>query len=427
MIRIINLKEEGNKDIKAFIRKSKVVFNDVTKGVEKIIEDVKKNGDKAVIEYTKKFDGIKLNNFYVSNTEIEDAYKDCEDDFIKALENAKENIKEFHKKQLKNSWIWNKDKGITLGQLYNPIYRVGIYVPGGTAAYPSTVLMNAIPAKVAGVKEIVMVTPPDKNGQVNKAILAAAKIAGVNKIFKIGGAQAVGALAFGTETIPKVDKIVGPGNIYVATAKKLVYGSVDIDMIAGPSEILIIGDENSNPKYIAADMLGQAEHDELASSILITTSIRLAEMVKNEIKEQVKGLSRREIIEKSLKDFGAIIVVEDLQKAIDLSNEIAPEHLELMVDNAFEIVNEIKNAGAIFIGEYSPEALGDYLAGPNHTLPTSGTAKFFSPLGVDDFMKKSSLIYYSRESLMKDKDKIIKLAAKEGLTAHGNSIKVRFE
>ncbi|KPU27125.1 histidinol dehydrogenase [Caloranaerobacter sp. TR13] len=428
MIKIIETGDrESVKLIKDLLNRSQLEFGEVNKSVEKILEDVKENGDTALYKYTKKFDGVELDNLIVSDDEIDEAYNNCDLQLIDALMEARDNIWNYHSKQLKNSWIWNKDKGIILGQIYNPIEKVGIYIPGGTAPYPSTVLMNAVPAKVAGVKEIIMVTPPSKSGKVNKNILAAAKVAGVDRIFKIGGAQAIGALTFGTETIPKVDKIVGPGNIYVAMAKRMVYGYVDIDMIAGPSEILIIADKNANERYIAADMLSQAEHDVLASSILITTSKELAGKVRDEIERQVKQLSRRDIIEKALKDYGVIIVVNDLKESVELSNKIAPEHLELMVDKPFELINSIKNAGAIFMGEYSPEPLGDYFAGPNHTLPTSGTAKFFSPLGVDDFYKKSSIIYYDRESLKKCKDKIIRIAEEESLTAHANSIKVRFE
>ncbi|WP_427340140.1 histidinol dehydrogenase [Caloranaerobacter sp. DY30410] len=428
MIKIIETGDrESEKLIKDLLNRSQLEFGEVNKSVEKILEDVKENGDKALYNYTKKFDGVELDNLIVSDNEIDEAYNSCDSKLVEALVEARDNIWNYHSKQLKNSWIWNKDKGIILGQIYNPIEKVGIYVPGGTAPYPSTVLMNAVPAKVAGVKEIIMVTPPSKDGKINKNILAAAKVAGVDRIFKIGGAQAIGALTFGTETIPKVDKIVGPGNIYVAMAKRMVYGYVDIDMIAGPSEILIIADDNANERYIAADMLSQAEHDVLASSILITTSKELAVKVRDEIERQVKQLSRRDIIEKALNDYGVIIVVNDLEESVELSNKIAPEHLELMVDKPFELVNSIKNAGAIFMGEYSPEPLGDYFAGPNHTLPTSGTAKFFSPLGVDDFYKKSSIIYYDRESLNKCKNKIIRIAEEERLTAHANSIKVRFE
>lgn len=430
MIKIINtLDKDGSveKEIDALLNRSQLEFGEVNKLVEDIVLNIRDNKDKAVLEYTEKFDGVKIENMLVTEEEIEEAYNACDKELIEALEEAKENIWDYHAKQLNNSWIDTKKSGIMLGQVYNPIEKVGIYVPGGTAPYPSTVLMNAVPAKVAGVEEIVMVTPPGKDGKINKHILASAKIAGVDKIFKVGGAQGVAALAFGTETIPKVYKIVGPGNIYVAIAKRIVYGYVDIDMIAGPSEILVIADEKANPEYVAADLLSQAEHDTLASSILVTTSLELAEKVKEELKKQTEVLSRKEIIEKSLKDFGSIIVAKDLKEAIALSNEIAPEHLELMVENPFELISEIKNAGAIFLGQYSPEPLGDYFAGPNHTLPTSSTAKFYSPLSTDDFVKKSSLIYYNRENLEKNKDKIIKIAESEGLTAHANSIRVRFK
>ncbi|AFS78764.1 histidinol dehydrogenase HisD [Gottschalkia acidurici 9a] len=430
MIKIINtLDENGSveKEIETLLNRSQLEFGEVNKSVEDIVLNVRDNKDSAVLEYTEKFDGVRLESLLVTEKEIEEAYNDCDKELIEALEEAKQNIWDYHSKQLNNSWIDNSKKGIMLGQVYNPIEKVGIYVPGGTAPYPSTVLMNAVPAKVAGVEEIVMVTPPGKDGKVNKHILASAKIAGVDKIFKVGGAQGIAALAFGTETIPKVYKIVGPGNIYVAIAKRLVYGYVDIDMIAGPSEILVIADETANPEYVAADLLSQAEHDTLASSILVTTSAEIAEQVKEELRKQTEVLSRKDIIEKSLKDFGAIIVAKDLEEAIKLSNAIAPEHLELMVQNPFEIISEIKNAGAIFLGQYSPEPLGDYFAGPNHTLPTSSTAKFYSPLSTDDFVKKSSLIYYNRENLEKNKDKIIKIAESEGLTAHANSIRVRFK
>ncbi|MTI68403.1 MAG: histidinol dehydrogenase [Firmicutes bacterium] len=425
---IISYKDNKFKEkVKKILDRSQLSYKNINESVEDILMNVKKYGDKAIKDYTKKFDDVNINNLMVDKKEIDLAYKNCDKDLIKALEKARKNIYDFHSKQLKNSWMWNKSQGITLGQVINPITPVGIYVPGGTAPYPSTLFMNAIPAKVAGVDEIIMVTPPNKYGKVNKNILAAAKIAGIDKIYKVGGAQAIGALAYGTEKIPKVNKIVGPGNIFVAIAKKCVYGHVDIDMIAGPSEILIIADENANEKFIAADLLSQAEHDTLASSILLTDSKDLAKKVKNEVKRQLNNLPRKEIAEKSLTQYGAIIVTDNIKEAIDLSNEIAPEHLELMVEKPFEIVNMVKNAGAIFLGEFSPEPLGDYIAGPNHTLPTSGTAKFFSPLGVDDFIKRSSLIYYNKNSLSKEKDQIIKIANSEGLNAHGNAIKVRFE
>ncbi|KNF10171.1 histidinol dehydrogenase HisD [Gottschalkia purinilytica] len=430
MIKIINTlnqNEDVQKEIDSLLNRSQLEFGEVNRLVEEIIKDIRDNKDKAVLEYTKKFDGIELKSMIVTEEEIEEAFSSCDPELIEALREARDNIWDYHSKQLNNSWIQNDKKGVMLGQIYNPVEKVGIYVPGGTAPYPSTVLMNAVPAKVAGVKEIIMVTPPSKDGKINKHILAAAKIAGVDKIFKVGGAQAIAALAFGTESIPKVYKIVGPGNIYVAIAKRIVYGYVDIDMIAGPSEILVIADETANPEYVAADMLSQAEHDTLASSILVTTCENLANKVKVELEKQTEKLSRKDIIEKSLKDFGAIIIAKDLDEAVNLSNEIAPEHLEVMVQNPFEMISQIKNAGAIFLGEYSPEPLGDYFAGPNHTLPTSSTAKFYSPLGVDDFVKKSSLIYYDRKALETNKNKIIKIAESEGLTAHANSIKVRFK
>jgi len=429
VINIIDLSREASKYdvLKGIIERGDKESKSITEAVERIIADVASHGDRAVRSYTLKFDGVGLENFEVKRDEIEQAYNTCDKEFISAMENAKERIWDYHRRQLKESWITNNQKGIMLGQLYNPLERVGIYVPGGTAAYPSSVLMNAIPAKVAGVKEIIMVTPPTSQGGINKNILAAAKIAGVDKVYSIGGAQAVAALAYGTETIGKVDKIVGPGNIYVAAAKRMVFGRVDIDMIAGPSEVLIIADETANPRYVAADMLSQAEHDTLASSILLTTSRDVAQATLKEIEIQLEGLSRKDITEKALRSYAAILVVDSIDEAIEFANGIAPEHLELVVSEPFSVLGSIKNAGAIFVGEYSPEPLGDYYAGPNHTLPTGGTARFFSPLGVDDFVKKSSLIYYDRASLEKSKDDIIKIAMEEGLDAHANSIKVRFE
>lgn len=399
----------------------------VTIAVTEILENVKLNGDKAVKEYTIKFDGKAPEKAEISKEEIEESIKECDPFFIKALEDAAENIRDFHARQLQQSWLTPKENGVIMGQRIRGLERVGIYVPGGTAAYPSSVLMNAIPAKIAGVKEIIMVTPPAKNGKPNPDILAAAKIAGVDRVFLIGGAQAVAALAYGTETVPKVDKIVGPGNIFVATAKKLLYGTVDIDMVAGPSEILIVADESANPKFLAADLMSQAEHDVLASSILITTSEKIGEETKKELARQCATLSRKEIIEKSLKDFGAIIVCDSMDKAVDFANRLAPEHLEMCVENPLDYIGRMDNAGSVFLGNYSPEPLGDYFAGPNHVLPTSGTARFFSPLSVDSFIKKSSFIYYTEDALRNCKDKVIKLADTEGLTAHANSIKVRFE
>ncbi|GAA0180804.1 histidinol dehydrogenase [Clostridium sediminicola] len=415
--------------IKNLKSRSESVHQDVLIAVDEILKDVEKNGDKAVIKYTNKFDSKNIyeNNLRVTDSEIKEAYEIVDEKFVKALKLAKENISFFHEKQKQNSWMTNKADGVILGQKVTALETVGIYVPGGTAAYPSSVLMNTIPAKVAGVSKVVMVTPPSEDGKINPNILVAADIAEVDVIYKVGGAQAVGALAYGTDTIPKVDKIVGPGNIYVAMAKKNVYGNVDIDMIAGPSEILIISDETGEAKFIAADLMSQAEHDVLASSILVTTSMELAEKVNEELARQIELLSRKDIILKSLKDYGAIIVVDDLKTAVDVSNEIAPEHLEVMVKDPFLLLGDIKNAGSIFLGKYSPEPLGDYAAGPNHVLPTNGTAKFYSALSVDDYIKKSSYIYYSDTALGKIKDDIVTLAETEGLTAHANSIKVRYE
>jgi len=430
MLNIIKAKtDEGKAYLEGLRSRAAEVQQDVIKVVEEILEGVKKSGDQALIKYTKKFDGVDLKegSIRVTKEEIIAARSLVDDEFMEAIKLAADNIYEYHEKQSKNSWMHTKEDGVILGQTVRGLENVGIYVPGGTASYPSSVLMNAIPAKVAGVKRIVMVTPVSKDGSVNPFVLAAAEVAGVDEIYKLGGAQAIGALAFGTETVPKVDKVVGPGNIYVAMAKKSVYGYLDIDMIAGPSEILVIADENANEKYIAADLMSQAEHDVLSSSILITNSEQLAKKVINEVKKQVKSLSRRDIIEKSLEGYGAIILVDDIDEAITLANKIAPEHLELLINEPFTKLGEIKNAGSIFLGEYAPEPLGDYMAGTNHVLPTSGTARFFSPLSVDDFIKKSSFIYYSKTSLEKVSTKIIKLAETEGLTAHANSIKVRFE
>lgn len=402
-------------------------YKDINITVEKIVEDVKQDGDSAILKYTKKFDGADLETMEVTKEEIEKAWKRTPQSLKDALIKAGNNIKKFHEKQKINSFMDNELKGKITGQLINPIEKVGIYVPGGKSSYPSTVLMNAIPGKVAGVKELIMVTPPGKNGEIMDNILVAAKIANVDRIFKIGGAQAIAGLAYGTQTIPKVYKITGPGNIYVALAKKQVYGIVDIDMIAGPSEILIIADKLAKPKYIAADLLSQAEHDELASSVLITPCKKLAEAVSQEVDLQLENLAKKDIAKKSLENYGRIIITKNLDEAIDIANEIAPEHLELMVAEPFLYINSIKNAGAIFVGENTPEPLGDYYAGPNHTLPTNGTAKFSSPLSVDDFIKKTSLIYYSKEALEEVKDTIVEISDSEGLTAHSNSIKIRFE
>lgn len=400
---------------------------DVTPVVAQILETVRQKGDAAVKAYTEQFDKSVLDHTEITKEEMDACISLCDREFITAMEQAAENITDFHQRQVAQSWLTTKENGVVLGQRVRGLARVGIYVPGGTAAYPSSVLMNAIPAKLAGVKEIIMVTPPDKQGKANPNILAAAKIAGVDRVFLIGGAQGVAALAYGTETVPKVDKIVGPGNIFVATAKKLLYGTVDIDMIAGPSEILILADETANPKFIAADLLSQAEHDVLASSILLTTSKSLAKEVETELEVQTEKLSRKEIAQASIADFGAVIVCQTMAQAIEFANRLAPEHLEVCCENPMEYIGKLDNAGSVFLGSYSPEPLGDYFAGPNHVLPTSGTARFFSPLSVDSFIKKSSFIYYTEDALRQDADKIVKIADTEGLTAHANSIKIRFE
>ena len=400
---------------------------DVTDVVSGILADVKENGDKAVAAYTLKFDGSMPDKAEISAEDLEKYAAECDGEVFEALERASENIKEFHKRQLQQSWLTTKENGVILGQRIRGLKRVGIYVPGGTAAYPSSVLMNAIPARIAGVEEIVMVTPPGKNGRPNPDIMAAALIAGVDRVFLMGGAQAVAALAYGTESVPKVDKIVGPGNIFVATAKKLLFGTVDIDMIAGPSEILVIADKTARADYLAADLMSQAEHDILASAILLTDSDELAEGVIREIEKQSANLSRKDIIDKSLNDYGAIIVCRDIREAVDFANILAPEHLEVCVENPMEYIGRLDNAGSVFLGNYSPEPLGDYYAGPNHVLPTSGTARFFSPLSVDSFIKKSSFIYYTKNALLDDADDIIRIANAEGLTAHANSIIVRKE
>ncbi len=399
----------------------------VAEVVTEIIEDVKANGDDAVLKYTLKFDGSLPKYYEVPRDVINDALGEADEAFVNALLNAIENITDFHNRQKEQGFINAKENGVILGQKVRGLERVGLYVPGGTAAYPSSVLMNAIPAKIAGVKEIIMVTPPLKDGTPNKDILVAAALCGVDRIFLSGGAQAVAALAYGTKEIPKVDKIVGPGNIYVATAKKLLYGIVDIDMIAGPSEILVLADETASPKFIAADLMSQAEHDVLASSILITTSERIADETIVELERQCKTLSRKDIIEKSLADYGVIIICEGIDYAVELTNKIAPEHLEVFLENPMEYLGCLENAGSIFLGQYTTESLGDYYAGPNHVLPTSGTARFFSPLGVSSFVKRSSFIYYTKDALEEAKDDIVLIAEKEGLTAHANAIKVRFE
>lgn len=400
-------------------------LNDITEVVKDIISHVKKYGDEALKRYSMKFDGVVIEDFLVSEEEIEEAYKLVDNDVISALCESKKNIEDYHILQKSRGYLYSKSEGIYMGQRVIPLESVGVYVPGGKAAYPSSVLMNVVPAKVAGVENIIMVTPPKKDGTVDKNILVAAKIAGVDKIFKVGGAQAIAALAYGTESIPKVLKIVGPGNAYVAEAKKDVFGKVNIDMIAGPSEILIISDEKSNEKFIAADLMSQAEHDERASSILLTTSMDLAKKVNEELNIQIEALEKKEIIKKSLNDYGKIIICSSIRSAIGLANEIAPEHLELMVENPMEYLDEIKNAASVFLGEYTPEPVGDYFGGTNHVLPTGGTARFSSPLSVDDFVKKSSYLHYSKSALDRDGKRIMMIAKEEGLTAHSNSIKVR--
>ncbi len=429
-MKIVKLTNETQNDIlSTLLKRSPNNYGQYEKTVEEIIDNVRSNKDKAVFEYTKKFDGFDLTsqNIRVTEEEIEEAMSLLEDEFIAVMEKSADNIRSYHEKQKRNSWFDAKENGTILGQKVTPLDKVGIYVPGGKAAYPSSVLMNALPAKVAGVNKIIMTTPCNKEGKVNPGTLVAAKIAGVDEIYKVGGAQAIAALAFGTESIPKVDKITGPGNIFVALAKKSVYGHVSIDSIAGPSEILVLADESANPRYVAADLLSQAEHDELASAILITTSEELANNVTEHIVDLTSQNPRKEIVEKSLDNYGYILVAPSMEDAIDAANEIASEHLEILTKNPFEVMTKIKNAGAIFLGEYSSEPLGDYFAGPNHILPTNGTAKFFSPLSVDDFIKKSSIICYSKEALEKVHKDIELFATKEGLYAHAKSIAVRFD
>lgn len=424
-MRIIDFSKE--KDfLKRLLDRNKLEMNEANETVDRIVWDVRQNKDKALKEYTKEYDGVMLEDLLVSKQEIDEAVKSISQDLLEDLFKAKENIEKFHKKQLKNSYSLYEGEDVILGQLIRPLERAGIYIPGGRAAYPSTVLMNAIPAKIAGVKEIIMITPPSPEGSIKPSILAAASIAGVDKIYKVGGAQGIAALAFGTESIPKVDKITGPGNIYVAMAKKKVSGYVGIDMIAGPSEIVIMADQWANPEYIAADLISQAEHDEMAAAILVTDWEPLACKVMKEIESQLQSIDRKETVKKSLENYGAIIVTGCMSESLDLVNEIAPEHLEILTRDPFEIYKGVKNAGAIFLGEYSPEAVGDYFAGPNHTLPTSSTSRFSSPLSVDDFMKKTSLIYYSKKALERSKDSIMRIAEEEGLTGHANSIRVRF-
>lgn len=424
MIKIINAADAKTQDILTRDIKTKSGVEDI---VTDIIENVKANGDAALFEYSKKFDSAELKSLEVTKEEIDSAYNSEDSDYINTLKKARDNIFAFHSRQVRNNFMINDNDGIVLGQKITPIEKVGLYVPGGTASYPSTVLMNAVPAKIAGVKEIVMVTPPDKNGCVPPAILAAAKVAGVDRIFKTGGAQAVAALAFGTESVPKVDKVVGPGNVFVATAKRMLYGIVDIDMIAGPSEILVIAQSNCDPELVAADLLSQAEHDKLASAVMITDSEQLAKKVSDELEKQIPELPRAEIARASIDANGKIIIVKDLDEAVAISNKIAPEHLEVCVDEPFLLLNKIKNAGSIFLGKNVPESLGDYFAGPNHTLPTSGTARFSSPLSVDDFIKKSSFIYYSEDALLNVADDVVRFAEKEGLQAHGRAVSKRRE
>ena len=424
MIKIFNYGQVSDEEI--FARDN--IAPDVEGVVAEIIADVIKNGDEALHRYAAKFDKVQLDSLEVTQQEIDEAFRTVEPEFLDILREAAVNIRAFHEKQVRNSFLLNNTDGIVVGQKVTPIEKVGLYVPGGTAAYPSTVLMDSVPAKIAGCQEIVIVTPPGKDGKVNPVILAAAKIAGVDRIFKVGGAQAIAALAYGTQSVPKVDKIVGPGNAYVAEAKKQVFGKVSIDMIAGPSEILVVADSTANPRFVAADLLSQAEHDKMASAVLVTDSYAFAEAVSRELETQIPQLPRAEIARASIDNNGKIIVAEgNLMLAIDIANRIAPEHLELCVDNPFDYLDKVKHAGSIFMGKYCPEALGDYFAGPNHTLPTSGTARFSSPLSVDDFVKKTQFTYYTAEALEKVADKVAYFAQKEGLDAHAKSATIRFE
>ncbi|WP_270644289.1 histidinol dehydrogenase [Merdimonas faecis] len=429
-MRIMKLEQEARKNLlEDLLKRSPNQYYEYEKSVSQILDKVREEGDQALFSYTMQFDHAKIDKstIRVTDEEIEEAYRLADPSLIQVIKKALGNIRSYHEKQIQRSWFDAQPDGTILGQKVTALQRVGVYVPGGKAAYPSSVLMNIVPARVAGVEEIIMVTPPGKDGKVTPNTLVAAKEAGADVIYKVGGAQAIGALAYGTETIPKVDKIVGPGNIYVALAKKAVYGHVSIDAIAGPSEILVIADETANPRYVAADLLSQAEHDELASAILVTTSMELAEKVSEEIDGFLKELSRAEIIRKSLDNYGYILVADTMEEAIETANEIASEHLEIQTKDPYDVMTKIRNAGAIFIGEYSSEPLGDYFAGPNHVLPTNGTAKFFSPLSVDDFIKKSSIIAYSRDALEKIHTEIETFAKAEHLTAHANSIHVRFE
>ena len=429
-MRILKVNEDSIENILSdLLKRSPNNYDGYQETVDEIIANVKADGDQAVFDYTKRFDGAEITkeNILVTEEEIKEAYDQVDDQLIEVIRKAIKNIREFHEKQVQNSWFETREDGVMLGQKVMPMESCGVYVPGGKAVYPSSVLMNIVPAHVAGVKNIIMITPPGKDGKVTANTLVAAKEAGAGAVYKVGGAQAIAALAFGTESIPKVDKIVGPGNIFVALAKKSVYGNVSIDSIAGPSEILVLADETANPRYVAADLLSQAEHDEMASAILVTTSEELAQKVSEEVDGFLNQLSRKEIMEKSLESFGYILIAKDIKEAVDVANSIASEHLEIMTDNPFDVMTRIKNAGAIFIGAYSCEPLGDYFAGPNHVLPTNGTAKFFSPLSVDDFIKKSSVVYYSREALEPVHKDIEFFAKQEELTAHANSMRVRFE
>lgn len=423
MIRIMEYGQISNSEIFARVEAK----TDIESIVADIIANVRKNGDKALLEYTEKFDKVALESLEVTQAEIDEAFATVEPKFLEVLTQAEKNIRAFHQKQVRNSFIMTEQDGVVMGQKVTPIEKVGLYVPGGTAAYPSTVLMDAVPAKIAGCDQIVMVTPPMKNGKVNPVILASAKIAGVDKIYKVGGAQAIAALAYGTESVPQVYKIVGPGNAFVAEAKKQVFGQVSIDMIAGPSEILVVADGKSNPAHVAADLLSQAEHDRMASAVLVTDSMDLAKAVSDELEIQIPKLPRAEIARCSIDNNGKIIVAQDLKVAIDISNEIAPEHLELVVDNPFDYLADVKNAGSIFMGRHCPEAFGDYFAGPNHTLPTSGTAKFSSPLSVDDFVKKTQYTYFRKDAFAKIAEDVAYFARQEGLDAHANSVTCRIE
>lgn len=426
MMDITNVTSKDERIINEKLNRTEADFDQIDASVKEIINAVKKSGDEALKKFTEKFDGAQLTTLKVSQAEIDAAYESIDEEFLNVLQEAKQNIIDFHQAQLEKSWLNYKNDGIILGQKVTPLDRIGVYVPGGKAAYPSTVLMTVLPAVVAGVNEIALVSPPDKDGNVHPYVLAAAKIAGVQEIYKVGGAQAIAALAYGTETIRPVDKIVGPGNIYVARAKKYVFGTVDIDMIAGPSEVCIIADEKQDPVFVAADLLSQAEHDEMAASILVTNSTELAAAVQKEVENQLAQLERKDIARQSIDQYGQIFVVDTLDEAFKVANIIAPEHLELLVADPFANLSKVKHAGAIFLGPYAPEPLGDYFAGPNHTLPTSGTARFSSPLGTYDFLKRSSVIFYNQEELEKVKNQVVHFANEEGLGAHANSIQVRF-